>query len=160
MFDLQKNQTLRNIHVMPGEIWSVAFSRDNQNSFISDYNGNIKMINWQTVANSEGDLSLPFFYKRPHHGATESIHLTKDEKYLVVGSYESVIIFDTATREITKEFYMGDYVRRINMIKNDTKAIIPEMNGTLSIIDLETMEISRIAKKVTDGKELSVITAV
>ena len=37
---------------MPQHISSIALSRDNQSAFISDFNGNIKMIKWQAGANS------------------------------------------------------------------------------------------------------------
>ena len=156
IFDLQKNQTLESIQVLSGSIYSVAFSRDNQSAFISDYVGNIKMIKWKAVANSGGNFHLIEILKKVANRRIFSISLTKDEKYLLVGSYGLVSVLKTTTRKVTKEFKLTDLVRGISLIKDGTKAIIAEENGNLSIIDLETLEISSIAQNITNGKRLEV----
>ena len=43
---------------MPHDIFSMAFSCDNQSVFISDYIGNIKMVKWQAGANSENEFDF------------------------------------------------------------------------------------------------------
>ena len=145
---------------MSNEIIPVAFSRDNKSAYISDYHGNIKMINWQAGANSGAEFDLTQDSKKVGKSYTESICLTKDEKYLFVGSIKLVRIFETTTRETIKEFAMTYYVMGINLIENDKKVIVAEENNNLSIIDLETLEISMIAKNITNGKKLRKITVI
>ena len=140
-------------------IFSVAFLRDNQSLFISEYSGNIKMIKWKTGANSGDDFDFSEEPKKVGF-CTESICLTKDDKYLLVGSYELISVFDTMTREVTKEFYLTSIVRGINLIQDGKKAIIAEQKGELSIIDLETLEISSIAKNIINGKDLMKIAVI
>ena len=43
---------------MTYDIQSIAFSRDNQKAFISDYGGNIKIIKWQAGANSRDEFDF------------------------------------------------------------------------------------------------------
>ena len=160
IFDLQKNQTLKNIQTMDGDIGSVAFSYDNQSAFISDDQGNIKMINWEAGANSGDDFDLTQDSKKIGNYCTGSICLTKDDKYLFVGSDESVSVFETTTKEVIKEFELPAIVRGVNLIKNNNKVIIAEENGDLSIIDLETLEISLINENVTNDKTLMTITVI
>ena len=126
----------------------MAFSCDNQSVFISDYHGNIKIIKWKAGANSEDEFDFTQEPKRVGDGGTYSICLTKDEKYLLVGSNASLCVFETATSEVTKQFKLKFGVRAINLIKNGNKAIITEMDGNLYILDLETLEISLIAQHV------------
>ena len=85
-------------------IFSMAFSRDNQSAFISDWEGSIKMIKWQAGANSEEDFDFTEKPIRVGVRFTVSICLTKDEKYLIVGSEKLVSLFETTTREVTKKF--------------------------------------------------------
>ena len=84
IFDLQKHQTLKTINVMSNNIYSMACSRDNQSAFISDWYGNIKIINWKADANSGDDFYFSEDFKIGTR--THSICLTKDEKYLLVAS--------------------------------------------------------------------------
>ena len=145
---------------MSDEIASVAFSRDNQTAFISDWSGYIKIIKWQAGANSGDDFNLIEEPIKVGNQYTESICLTKDEKYLLVGSNELLTIFETTTREITKKFELTYTVIGINLIKDGKKAIIAETNGNLFMIDLETLEISSIAKYIQNGKEFSKIVVI
>ena len=130
-------------------ILSVAFSRDNQSVFISDYKGNIKRINWQAGAKSINNFDFSEEPKKVGKGFTFSICLTKDEKYLLVGSHEGLLVFETATREIIKEFQLTDVVQAITLIKDGKTAIIAEINGNLSVINIETLEIFSIANNIT-----------
>ena len=139
---------------MTNVIFSVAFSRDNQSVFISDLDGNIKMIKWQTGANSWDDFDFSEEPKKVVNCLTDSICLTKDEKYLLVGSKESLCVFETETREVTKEFKLTTYVAGIILIEDYKKAIIAENHGDLSIIDLETMEMVSFAENITKGNHL------
>ena len=156
VFDLQKNQTLKNIKLMYSDIRSVAFSRDNQRAFISDQDGNIKMIKQQAGANSDDDFepALTDSDIRMDDSPTESICLTKDEKYLLVGSGFTLSVLETETRKVTKEFKMTANIQQISLIQDGKQAIIAENNGDLSIIDLETLKIQKIAKSVTNGQNL------
>ena len=47
----------------------------------------------------------------------------KDKKYLLVGSNRLVIVFETDTREVTKEFKMIEYVKEISLIKDDKRLL-------------------------------------
>ena len=150
IFDLQKHQTLKNLKVMSKCIHSIAFSRDNQSAFICDSNGYLKMIKWQAGANSKYKFDLIQKPQKVCTGYIRSICLTKDEKYLLIGSKGLVSLFEIRTREVTKEFKLTSIVQGICLIKYGKKVIIAERNGNLSIIDLETLEISSIAKNITN----------
>ena len=139
---------------MSDDICSVAFSRDNQSAFISDYDGNIKMIKWQALANSGDGFDLIEEPKEVERNGILSICLTKDEKYLLVGSSYLLSIFEIETEEVKKEFQLTTYVRAISLIQDGKLAIIAEENGDLSIIDLESMEIKKIAENITKNKHL------
>ena len=150
--DLQNHQTIKNIKVLSGDIYSMAFSRDNQTAYISDYDGNIKIINWCLGADSEHDFDFNEQPKKVGYGETRSICLTKDEKYLLVGSKGLVAVFETTTKEVKvwKEIVLTVNVHGINLIKDGKFALVAEYNGDLSIIDLESWDIfKRVFKNVT-----------
>ena len=158
IFDLQKHQTLKNIQVFyDTTIHSVAFSCDNKSAFISNWDGNIKILKWETGAKSGDDFYFTQKSKQVGNNYTLTICLTKDEKYLLVGSHLLVSVFKTATREITKEFKMSTSVSKITLIKDEKKALIVEENGNLSILNLETLKISLIAKNITKNNYLLTI---
>ena len=139
-------------------IYSVAFSRDNQRAFISDYRGGIGVIKWKVGANSGDDFHWSEGFEKLGFEGTHSICLTKDEKYLLVGSKKEFFVYETTTREVIKEFQLTDSVIAINLIKNNKKAIIVEQNGHVSILDLETMQISLIAKNIwNDLNQIAVL---
>ena len=138
----------------------MAFSRDNQSAFISDIFGNIKMIKWQAGANSGDNFDFTEEHQKVGGIGTEWICLTKNEKYLLVGSYRSVFVFETETREVTMEFDMTNQVVAVSLIKDYTKAVIAESNGNLAILDLVTMQIFEIAENITNGKGLNKIVVV
>ena len=160
IFHLQKHQTLKNIKALSNNIYSIAFSRDNKSAFISDYYGNIKKINWLAGASSDNEFDFTEEPKQVGTCYTWSICLTKDEKYLLVGSNQLVCVFETKIKEVTKEFKLTHTVKGINLIRNYKKALITERNGNLSIIDLETLEISSIDKNITKDTGLTRIVLV
>ena len=88
---------------MSGTILSVAFTRDNQSAFINDHDGNIKMIKWKAGANSSHEFDFSEEPKKVAGIHTESICLTKDEKYLLVGSELLLSVLETETRKVTKK---------------------------------------------------------
>ena len=145
---------------MSNDIRSVAFSRDNHTAFISDNGGNIKMIKWKSDANSGNDFDFTHDFKKVGNAMTQSICLTKDEKFLLVGSNSLVSVLETATREVVKEFKMLSYVQAITLIQGGKRAIIADTYGNLSIIDLETLEILSISKKITNPFFLSKIIVI
>ena len=118
------------------------------------------MIKWLAGANSGGDFDFTEKPKKVGNDCTFSICLTKDEKYLLVGSTGLVRVFETTTREVTKEFKLTTFVSGINLIKDGKKAIIVQGNGNLSILDLETLEIKKIARNIAKGKGLSTIMVI
>ena len=144
---------------MSGHIHYVAFSCDNQSAIIGDYNERVKMIKWQTGANSGDDFD--FTQKSLHLGKSvaATICLTKDEKYLLLGSDGLLSVFDTTTIRV-KKFKLTDYVAAISLIKDDKKVLIVEQNGNVSIIDLETLKASSIAKNITVVKGLSTLSVI
>ena len=160
IFDLQNNQILKEIPVLSGSIFSVIFLKDNKTAFVCDNYGYIHKIRWQTGANSVLDFSFIEERKKVGNLGTESICLTKDEKYLLVGSEDGLSILETETRKVTKEFKLTYCVMQITLIEDGKKAFIAEYNGDLSIIDLETWEIFLIAKKVANGKGLRKIAVI
>ena len=105
------------------------------------------MTKWQAGDNSGDDFDFTKELKKVGRYGTYSIYLTKDEKYLLVGSEELVSIPETETREVTKEFELTTYVTGISLIQDGKRAIIAEDNGDLLILDLETMEIKKLLKK-------------
>ena len=160
IFDLQKNQTLQDIKILTTCISSVAFSRDNHSAFISDYEGNIKMIKWQAGADSKDNFDFDEEPTKVVGDTTSTICLTKDEKYLIVGSFQLLSILETETRKVIKEFKHMRFISGITLIKDGKTAIIAETNGTLSIIDQETLEIKKIAEKITKNGGLDKITVI
>ena len=82
--------------------------------------------------------------------------LTKDEKYLLVGSGRLMKVFETTTRELIKEFDLINVIIAIILVKNGKYALIAEQNGNLTTINLETLEISSIAKNITFEKEFNI----
>ena len=160
IFDLQKNQTLKNIEVMLDHIYSVHFLRDNQTAFINDYIGNIKLIKWKADANSGDDFDFTEERKGVGLGDCCSMCLTKDEKYLLVGSNKVLSLVEIETRKVTKEFKLKCAIQKISLIQDGKKALIAGNFGNLSILDLETLEISLIAENITDGKYLLKITVI
>ena len=144
---------------MPGSISSVAFSHDNQNAFISDWNGMIKKIRWQANANSGDEFDFTEEPKKVGMFNTPSICLTKDEKYLLVGSRKLVSVYKISNRKITKYIKMQYDVMGISLIKDGTEAIIAEEDGKLSVIDLKTLQIT-ISKNITNGIQLAQIIVI
>ena len=144
---------------MSDSICSAAFSRDNQSVFIGDWSGNIKMIKWKPNASSENDFDLT---EKPKNVSDLncSMCLTKDEKYLLVGAKDLLLIVETVTREVTKEFKVAGHVKKISLIQDGKKAILLGHNGHLYIIDLETMEIQKIAEQITNEKGFHSITVI
>ena len=108
------------------------------------------MIKWQAGANFEDDFEFTQDYK-PTTNASCPICLTKDDKYLLVGSNKLVSVFETTTRELMTEFELSDTVAGIGLIKNDRKAIIAEDNGNLTIINLETLQKKTIVQDIFNG---------
>ena len=142
------------------EIHSVAFTQDNQSAYISDLTGNIRMIKWKLNASSGHDFDLTQKSKVVGASITREICLTKDDTNLLVGSDELVSVFNTETREVTKEFKFTDVVCGIKLINYGKSVFIAEQNGDLSIIDLETMEIILSHKKITNVGEILKIVVI
>ena len=113
------------------------------------------MINWQADTNSEIEFDFTEEPKQVGNSLISSICLTKDEKYLLVGSYEYVRVFETATREVIKKFKLRTYVMAITLIKDGEAAIVGELNSNVSIIDLKTLKISPIAERILKGEQLN-----
>ena len=143
---------------MSNAISSVAFSRDNQSAYISSYSGHIKMIKWQVGANSEDEFDFTEESKQAG-GFIQSICLTKDEKYLLVGLSPHLRILETETREVRKKFKLTGLVVTISLIQDGKKAIITQTNGNFSILDLETLKKSN-AKNITYDNRLSNIIVI
>ena len=95
------------------------------------------MIRWQVDASSENDFDFEEEPKKVGRGDTFSICLTKDEKYLLVGSRTQLSILETNTRRVAKKFNLNTTVRGIFLIKDGKKAIIAEEYGVFTIIDLQ-----------------------
>ena len=111
---------------MLSDIHSMAFSRNNQSVFISDYSGNIKTIKWKAGVNSGDEFDFTEELKKVGNNFTSSICLTKDEKYLLVGSHELVSVFETTKNKITKEFKLTNFVQGMSLIKDGQIVVIAE----------------------------------
>ena len=83
-------------------ILSMAFSHDNQAAFISDMDGNINIIKQQAIADSGDEFDCTEKSKKIGKGLISSICLTKDDKYLLVGSGYLVSILETTTIKVKK----------------------------------------------------------
>ena len=160
IFDLQKHQTLKNIEFMEDDICSIAFSRDNQSAWVSGFNGYIKMIKWQTGASSGDDFDFADKVERVGAGGTNSICLTKDEKYLLVGSSKAMSVFEIETTRVIRKIKHAYIVKAITLIKDGKDAVVAERNGSMYAIDLETLNIYPIAKNITKNKYLTSIAII
>ena len=138
---------------MKDKIYSVAFTCKNQSSYISDFNGNIALINWKQNASSENDFNTQVL-TQVGNKYTEAICLTKDEKNLLVGSNGLLSIINLRNRKLITEFELSWYVMGIELINEGKQAFIAEFNGNLTIIDLETLEMTQSRKDVGKGKKL------
>ena len=118
------------------------------------------MIKWKTEANSSEDFYFTQNPKLIGKGLTYTICLTKDEKYLLVGSQWELSICETATRKVIKQFEMKDWVKTITLVKDGKVAIVSDDEGGLHSIDLETLEISSISENISNGNKLSTITVI
>ena len=154
IFDIQKNLALKNVEIFPRSITSLAFTQDNEGAYLSDEQGNIKMIKWKPNASSENDFDFSQDPIQVDNLCIYEICLAKDDKNILVGSDQLVSVFNIETKEVTKEFKFTGDVKGIKLIKDGTKVLIVEQNGYLSILDLESLEIIQIDENVTKGKVL------
>ena len=157
IFDIQKDKTLKNIQALSSSICSVAFTQDNQSAFISDLGGKIKMIKWTPNATSENDFDFNKKTTQVGQCNTYNICLTRDDKNLLVGSDQLVSVYNIKTRNVTKEFKLNATVKGIKLIDDGTNALIAEINNDLTIINLETMEMSPSHRTIDDGENLQTI---
>jgi len=120
IYNIKKNQIIKNYQIIKNKIEpfdninSVAFTQDNLGAYISDYNGNIKLIKWKHDATTEKDFDFSRSSIQVGSDFTEKICLTKDDKNLLVGSDEYLRVFNTLTRFVTKKFKLNDYVMGLN----------------------------------------------
>ena len=141
------------------EILSVVFKQDNSRAYISDWSGFIKIINWKNNANIEKDFD--FTQNCINVGDDNfKICLTKDDKNLLVASTKKQRVFDTQTKNVTKEFDLKRTVYGIDQIKDGNSALIAEYRGKQSIIDLETMQVAETQQIDLPGKELTQIALI
>ena len=66
-------------------------------------------------------------------------------------------VFNTETRNVTKEFKLNTIVSGIKMIDCGKSVLIAEENCDLTNINLKTMEMSSSHKNVTNGKVILTI---
>ena len=142
---------------MVNNIHSVAVSRARKGAYIVDRDGKILIIKWKADTNSWDGFDFTHESKSVGNGTYNSICLSKDEKYLLVGSWKLLSIFEAETKTVIKKFKLTTYVIAINLVNHAKKALIGEENGNLSIFDLETFKISSVAKNITKNKMLGKI---
>ena len=131
----------------------MAFSHDSKSVFISDGAGNIKMEKWREDTYPGHESNYTEEPIKVGGSNTYSICLTKDEKYLLVGSNKLLQVFETTEKIVQKKFKLKSMVEVITLTKNGHYALIGEYDGNLSILDLETLEISLIAKNITTNRK-------
>ena len=167
IFDLQNYEYIVPYkEVVQFNIHSIAFSKDNQTAFISDYDGNLRKITWQEGATSWDDFDFTKELINRDMSCTKDICLSKDEKYIVQFS-SRILILSSTTFEVIKEIFPDDptieqtcafaYVHDVKIIQDGKKALIAFKKGMLAIFDLETLELKHIAKNITKGKQLEQI---
>ena len=150
IFDLEKDQTLKYVQVSKSHINSVAFTRNNQSAYIADFNGNIALIKWKENSSSANDFDTQVLTQVGNE-CTYAICLTKDEKYLLVGSKGLLSMINTRTRKVITQFNLTATIREIELINEGKQALIAEGNGNLTIIDVETLEMTQSCKDVGKG---------
>ena len=112
------------------------------------------MIKWKPNASTEQDFDFTQKTNQVSTAYIDKICLTRDDKNLLVGSHKLVSVFNTETRNVTKKFKLNCLVSGINMIAGGKSALISEESGDLTIINLETMEMSPTHKNVINCQEL------
>ena len=105
------------------------------------------MLKWKTGAYSGDDFELTNA-KNLGGDSTQSICLTKCEKYLLIGSNMFLCVFELKTRKNAKTFNIDGDVMQINLIQDGTKALIATKYSDLHILDIETMEISLLKRDI------------
>ena len=146
---------------MNNPIFSIAFTKDNQRAFISDYYGKIKMIMWVPNASTENDFDLTQASIIVGKGRIFlKICLTGDDKNLLVGSEKLLTVFSTETRKIIREIKLNHYVRGMKVDSNSTNVLIAEGNGNITIINTDSMEVVSGHMNADNGKGLWSITLI
>ena len=156
IFDLQIDQTLQIVESQRHDIHSMVFSRDNKTAYMVDFYGGIRIINFKANTNLEIEC-MSQKKKKVGNDNAYSICLTKDEKYLLIGSRDLISVFDTTTREVTKKINLDDFVLRISQIKDCKKAIVAYGEGNFAILDIETLEISLVESSITELRMCSIL---
>jgi len=137
-------------------VYSVAFTQDNLSAYVNDGEGNIKKITWKANATTEDEFDLTQESKKLGGDLSYQICLTKDDKHILAGGSKKLSVFDTRNFKLTKEIKMSFYVVGIKLVNEGKSAIVAEMNGHLTVIDLETLEITESFKQPF-GAELNQI---
>ena len=88
IFDIQQHQTVKNTQILSSNIHSMAFTRDNISAYVSDWSGNIKMIEWTESGDSTPTFDLTQEFTQVGNKWTYIICLTENERILLVGSKE------------------------------------------------------------------------
>lgn len=121
----------------------MAITKNNQNTYISDVDGNIKTMNWKSIGSSEDYFELnDDCIKVGSRFCTFSICLTNDENNLLVGCKEILKVFNLVLGEVIKEFTLSSCVIGVGLIRKGKKAIVVEQDGGVTIIDLNDEEVS------------------
>lgn len=143
IFDLTKNQTIFNQQVLKDIVRSVCFSQNNLSAFITDHHGFINLLQWKPDSTTEKDFQ---FKPNPKFVSTYCYELcfTKDDKNLLFASKQSLIVFDTQTKTVSKRFNVKFAIWAINLIDDGKRAQITEEDGRWSILNIETMELSEL----------------
>ena len=105
----------------------MLFTHDNLGVYLIDYKStfmthNIKLVKWEKNAVSEQEFDLTQERIEIPYKENMKMCLTKDDKTLFVGLDKRVLVYNTETMTITKEFNVEGIIVEISLI-NDAKSL-------------------------------------
>lgn len=160
VIEIQKNCILRTFQILVATIFSIDMFRDNQSAIASDRDGNIIKIGWDINANNNYKFRVVQNFQQLGSNFTMKICIAADQQNLLIGSGGIIRLFNFKTCEIKKEFKLADSIRAIELIKNDTQAVIVESNGSITVLDMKRDQIAKQNnKEYLTYKNYSVLTA-
>ena len=158
IFDLEQDKIVKVFQALHSGIYSITFTKDCQQAYISDDDGNLKTMMLRSDANPGQDFKFTKDFKQIGSYATKNICLTDDEKNQIVGSRYYVRVVNIEKGDVTKEFKISEEIRELKLIGDGMSVLVAESNGNLTIIDLKTMKVSSNHQQIVkDVKSVAII---
>lgn len=167
--DIQKFCVLENIQVFTcpygvsaGIHQHIYFFKNNESAIIGNASGHMKKLCWGPNASTLKDFNLTKDYGTIVSSKTTilEIFITDDEEHLIISLKDCVRVQCLDTGIIKHLFEFEFQIARIEVIENRQKTVVVGYNSELSIIDMNSLQISETRKLITDDKNVSLIKVI